>query len=181
MDMLPRHRVPLCLILICTAAAMAAPGLWLDVPYVKQPTNGCGAACASMVLQYWVRKDPRFRCRVPTVASIERELYSARDRGVPAGSLERYLRQKGMRVFTFRGDEVSLRHHLSRGRPLIVCLREGRGLDRTLHYVVVAGIEPGFVLVNDPALKKLALLRLGAFEQKWRAENNWTLLALPLS
>lgn len=166
-----------------TAVAAASPGVWLDVPYVKQPKNGCGAACIFMVLEYWVRKDPRFRCRVPRVQSIQQTLYSPKAHGIFARDMESYFRGKGLRVFVFRGDWSALREHLAKGRPLIVCLREGGGIDRTLHYIVVVGIDPAknLILVNDPAGKKLATIRRASFEKKWRGENYWTLLVVPRS
>lgn len=167
--------------LACTAVAAVPPGLWLDIPYVKQPRDGCGAACISMVLQYWARKDPQFHCDVPSVEPIQQELYSAKAHGIYARDMERYLQQKGLRVFVFRGNWEAIQDHIAKGRPLIVCLREGHGLDRTLHYVVVVGFNraENLVLLNDPAGKKLAVVRLTDFEKSWRGEHYWTLLALP--
>ncbi|PYU98718.1 MAG: hypothetical protein DMG26_17970, partial [Acidobacteria bacterium] len=65
-----------------------------------------------------------------------------------------------------------------KGRPLIVCLREN---SRPPHYVVVTGLDgqQGFVLVNDPARRKLLKLDRTGFEEGWSATQNWTLLALP--
>jgi len=28
-------------------------GIWLDIPFVKQEKDGCGAASIAMVMQYW--------------------------------------------------------------------------------------------------------------------------------
>ncbi|MGH9354370.1 MAG: C39 family peptidase [Terriglobia bacterium] len=164
-----------CLALACVAAVPA--GIYLDVPYVRQPKDGCGAACISMVLQYWSRHDPGFRRGVPGVASIQRALYDPKAHGIFASSMESYFRREGFRVFAFRGDWALLEDHLSKGRPIVVCLREGS----TLHYVVVVGLDPAksVILVNDPADRKLTPLRRATFEKKWSAENNWTLLALP--
>jgi ABC-type bacteriocin/lantibiotic exporter with double-glycine peptidase domain len=177
------YTVAWCLGLACTAAAVAPPGIWLNVPYVRQPREGCGAACISMVLEYWVRKDPRFHRTLPTTGAIQRQLYSSKAHGIYARDMEAYLRQQGLRVFAFQGDWNALEEHLSKGRPLIVCLREGRGLDRTLHYVVVAGLDPAknLVLINDPARRKLAMVHRANFERWWRGEHYWTLLALPRS
>lgn len=163
------------------SAVCAAAGVWLDVPYVKQPKDGCGAACIDMVLEYWVRKDAHFDCAIPSVQSIQQKLYSPKAHGIFAGDMEGYLRQKGLRVFTFRGDWKGLEGNLAKGRPLIVCLREGGGFDKTLHYVVVVGVDPArnLVLVNDPAGKKLAMIHRTSFEKKWRGKDNWTLLAVP--
>ncbi|HEX5482556.1 MAG TPA: C39 family peptidase [Terriglobia bacterium] len=176
-----RHTaVALCLAFACAAAAI--PGLWLNVPYVKQPKEGCGAACISMILEYWARQDPGFKRRVPDVEAIQHALYSPKAHGIFARDMERYLRQQGLRVFVFRGDWNTLRENLRKGRPLIVCLREG-SVGSTLHYVVVTGLDSnrGVVLVNDPAGRKLEMIRRQKFEKSWRAEHDWTLLAVPRS
>ena len=36
--------------------AAQQPGVWLDVPFVRQEKNGCGAASIAMVMQYWQRQ-----------------------------------------------------------------------------------------------------------------------------
>ncbi|MGH9398377.1 MAG: C39 family peptidase [Terriglobia bacterium] len=169
--------VALCLGIAWLTVAAAPSGIWLDVPYVRQPKEGCGAACISMILQYWTLKDPKYKCSLPGVDAIQRTLYSPKGHGIFARDMESYLRRKGLHVYAFRGDWNMLQDHLSKGRPLIVCLREGRWL----HYVVVLGLDPAanVVLVNDPAGEKLEPLRRTAFEKKWSAEGDWTLLALP--
>lgn len=164
---------------MCVTGAAETSGILLDVPYARQPKDGCGAACISMVLQYWSRHDSSLPRVWPGVASIQRALYDPPARGISAGSMEGYFRRKGWRVFAFHGDWHLLEEHLSKGRPLIVCLGEGR----MLHYVVVAGMEPSaaVVLVNDPAGHKLTPLHRSNFEKKWSVEDNWTLLVLPRS
>jgi len=32
------------------------PGVWLDIPFVKQEKDGCGAASIAMVMQYWQQR-----------------------------------------------------------------------------------------------------------------------------
>lgn len=163
------------------ASALAlGPGIWLNVPFVRQPANGCGAACISMVMRYWLKDKGD---RIPPAADVRRiqqELYSPRAKGIYASAMERYLRQNGFRVFAFRGTLQDLRHHLSKGRPLVVCLRDS-GKTGPLHYVVVVGIEPqeGVVLVNDPAQRKLLKMDRTSFEERWRPMQRWTLLAVP--
>ena len=46
---------------------------------------------------------------------------------------------------------------------------------------MLAGFDSGqgWVLVNDPAQRKLLKLDRAAFEKGWKAAQNWTLLALP--
>ncbi len=169
-----------CIIVATVAAAMEAPGVWLDVPFVKQQKNGCGAACISMVMQYWKGKDGRTPYRPVDEATIQSALYSRRARGVLASDMERYFQESGFQTFVFKGEWTDLREHLSKGRPLIVCLQESRrtGL---LHYVVVAGVEGQrqAVLVNDPAQRKLLRISWTAFERGWNATDRWSLLALP--
>ena len=168
--------VVMCLAGVCLAAPRAG-GLWLDIPYVRQPRNGCGAACLAMVIEYWRRHDARFQPPAPDVDAIQKALYSPKARGITAKDMAAYLGREGLRAFAFRGDWDLLQHHVSQGRPLIVCLREGN----ELHYVVVAGMDAAdaVILVNDPARQPHFPLSRAAFEKEWSREDNWTLLALP--
>lgn len=160
--------------------ALAAPsGIWLNVPFVHQKTNGCGAACISMVMRYWQQSKDE---RAPVAADagrIQRALYNPKAKGIYAEDMERYLRQNGFHVFAFSGQWRDLKHHLSKGRPLIVSLGEGRM--EPLHYVVVVGLDwqQHVVLVNDPAQRKLLKVDRRRFEKRWKATNDWTLLAVP--
>jgi ABC-type bacteriocin/lantibiotic exporter with double-glycine peptidase domain len=156
----------------------AASGVWLDVPFIQQEKNGCGAASIAMVMQYWQRQQGQAPTADP--AEIQRTLYSSKGHGIYASDLETYFRQHGYRVFAFRGEWSDLQDHLSKGRPLIVALKPGRG---ALHYVVVAGVDPhqGVVEANDPAERKLLKTDRSTFEKEWKAAGNWTLLAVPQS
>jgi len=151
-----------------------AQALWIDVPFVQQDKNGCGSASIWMVMAYWNQ------AATPNVENIQRELYSKEDGGIFARDMEKYLQLRGYRVFPFRGEWADLEQHISKGRPLIVCLeRNSRGVP--LHYVVVAGVDPlqNLVLVNDPAQRKLLSVSREDFERDWKATENWTLLAVP--
>jgi ABC-type bacteriocin/lantibiotic exporter with double-glycine peptidase domain len=99
--------------------------------------------------------------------------------GIYASDIERYFQQNGFSTFAFAGDWDALKHHLEKGRPLIVCLKPGSRLP--LHYVVVAGMdqEAHLVLLNDPAQRKLLKKDYSRFEQEWKAAGHWTLLVLP--
>ncbi len=170
----------LLLLPLLSLSAAAPAGVWLDVPFVRQMRNGCGAACIVMVVHYWVAKDPNLRRDTLTLASVQEALYSPRDHGIPASQMKGFLQRDGFRVFTFRGEASDLMDHLAKGRPLIVCLRES-GLESPLHYVVVVGMDPGrgVVLVNDPARRKLAMIGRADFDRRWTAAHRWTLLAVP--
>src|SRR5579864_4275306 len=165
---------------ICLAGLSLLPSLmgaeasavWLDVPFVKQEANGCGAAAIAMVMRYWSREDA-------DPHRIYEALYSREVQGIRGEDVERFLRATGFQTFVFHGEWQDLEQHLAKGRPLIVCLREGR--TGPLHYVVVAGVDTrqNVVLVNDPARRKLVKLERGMFEKDWTGADRWTLLAVP--
>ena len=151
-------------------SAVARDGVWLDVPYIQQEKNGCGAAAIAMVMQYW---------RMPAdAAAIQARLYSPEARGIHASEMLRYLRDEGFRTFALKGAWGDLREHLEKGRPPIVALQAG---GRDLHYVVVTGIDwrENLVLMHDPAGRKLQKQHRAVFEREWKAAANWMLLALP--
>jgi ABC-type bacteriocin/lantibiotic exporter with double-glycine peptidase domain len=157
-------------------------GVWLDIPFIKQERNGCGAASMAMVMQYWQRQQSPAASPDPEADAdrIQRALFSEKDHGIHAVDMERYFQQHGFRTFAFAAGWDDLRQHLEKGRPLIVALKPILG-ERTLHYVVVAGLDVNrnLVMVNDPAQRKLLKEDRGAFEKEWKATGNWTLLVAP--
>jgi ABC-type bacteriocin/lantibiotic exporter with double-glycine peptidase domain len=172
------------LLLFLGPAARTGPqeraGIWLDVPYVKQAEDGCGAAAISMLLQYWNAHGAGIDSRRSDASAIQRLLYSRRVRGIHASDMERYLRESGFRVFPLNGEWKDLLEQLKQGRPLIASLQPG-GTKTPLHYVVVTGIDwqNGAVFINDPARGKLFRVAREDFEKQWRPNRNWMLLAVP--
>ena len=164
-------------VIVC-AVSLEGPGagVWLDVPFVAQADNGCGAACAAMILDYWSARSPG-AAPPPGAASPQAELRPGK-LGITASALEAYLRSRSLRVFAFAGQWSDLHHHVARGRPLVVALDQP-GAAR--HFVVVAGVDPEqrVVLVNDPARRKLLKVARAEFERAWRGAGYWTLLAVP--
>src|SRR4051794_12861671 len=154
------------------------PGFWLDVPFVKQEKDGCGAASIAMVMQYWQAQRGEPFNQTSDAIQIQRTLYSAKGHGIYASDMERYFQENGFRTFTIRGEWEDLKQHLDKGRPLIVALKPAAG---ALHYVVVAGLAAETVIVNDPAQRKLLQQERPTFEREWSAAERWTLLALPQS
>ena len=174
-------RLPVFFVALLSLAGTTKPnGIWLDVPFVRQEKDGCGAASISMVMQYWNRdKDEQLSARAdPRI--IQRALFSKDARGIFASAMQRYFEEAGFRAFAFKGEWVDLKNHLLQGRPLVVCLK-GSGRRDPLHYVVVTGLDwqQDLVFVNDPARRKLLQLDRSSFEKSWSAVGNWTLLALP--
>lgn len=152
--------------------------IWLDVPFVRQQTNGCGAAVISMVVQYWAKASNRAADGGTDQADIQRELYAPQAHGIYSSAIVSYLGKHGFQTFAFSGKWEDLEHHLKRGRPLIVGIKPSPA---GLHYVVVTGIdtEEGFLMINDPAQRKLLKEDRANFQREWNATDNWTLLALP--
>lgn len=161
------------------AFAQTSGAVWIDVPFVRQPRDGCGAASLSMVMQYWTHQQGRPASPDSAVQQIQQTLYVAAEHGIPASSMKSYLQQHGYLVFALNGHWSDLEQQLRKGRPLIVALRPGG--DRAFHYVVIDGIDParGLVTMNDPADRKLLTEERAAFEKDWSATDRWMLLAVP--
>jgi Papain-like cysteine protease AvrRpt2 len=72
------RRIQKCLLLaLCAASLLVAAepaGLWLDVPFVKQEKDGCGAASIAMVMQYWRRQQPKSAGEDSDVGRIQQAL-----------------------------------------------------------------------------------------------------------
>jgi len=155
-------------------------GIWLDIPFVKQEKDGCGAASIAMVMQYWqLQQGGRSGNPTAEAAQIQRALHSDAAHGIYASDMQRYFQQNGYVTFAFAGQWSDLKQHLEKGRPLIAALKPGSLVP--LHYVVVAGLDPErqLVLLNDPAQRKLLKEERSRFEQEWKGAGRWTLLALP--
>jgi ABC-type bacteriocin/lantibiotic exporter with double-glycine peptidase domain len=182
--MLGRMGVISAVLLGLCGALLAAdlPGVWLDVPFVKQEKDGCGAASIAMVMQYWQAQQGPPANDSSDASQIQRTLYSAKAHGIFASDMEHYFQEHGFRTFTIRGEWEDLKQHLDKGRPLIVALKPVAlkpASGGALHYVVVTGLGPEMVMVNDPAQRKLLQQDRPNFEREWRAAGKWTLLVLP--
>jgi ABC-type bacteriocin/lantibiotic exporter with double-glycine peptidase domain len=164
------------------SAPEESPGIWLDVPFVKQTEDGCGSAAIAMILQYWSTHGTAVASDRADAAIIQKKLYSRKAHGIFASDMERYLHESGFREFALRGAWSDLREHLQQGRPIIISLQQGSA--RTpLHYVVVTGMDwkREAIFVNDPARGKLLRVERREFEREWQAASNWMLLAVPAS
>jgi ABC-type bacteriocin/lantibiotic exporters, contain an N-terminal double-glycine peptidase domain len=166
--------------LLILALSSPASSIWIDVPFVQQQEEGCGAASLSMLIQYWKSKGHSVDQTASDPVRIMQLLYSKKDHGIPARDFTNYLRKNGFKAFEFTARWEDLAHHISKGRPLIAAL-EATGNRYRLHYLLVTGIDAhqNLVLVNDPAERKLLKMKRSNFEDRWKASGNWTLLAVP--
>ncbi|HWF02288.1 MAG TPA: C39 family peptidase [Candidatus Angelobacter sp.] len=175
----------LCILCLCGfvfAATVYAttPGVWLDVPFIRQEKDGCGAASIAMVMQYWLKQKNSPMEPASDAVAIQRDLYLRKDHGIRASDLEAYFQQHGFQTFIFVGKWDDLQQHIAKGRPLIVALKPS-ALETQLHYVVVVGVDTteNVVYLNDAAERKLLKQDRASFEKQWKAVKQWTLLALP--
>jgi ABC-type bacteriocin/lantibiotic exporter with double-glycine peptidase domain len=153
----------------------AAEGVWLDVPFIAQEAEGCGAASLAMVMDYW--RDHGMTAAPADAPEIFRQLNDRDRKGIPASAMQRYLETHGFTAIAFAGEWIDLRHHAERGRPLIIALKTGAD---SFHYAVVAGVSDSTISLNDPADRKLRLYSREDFEKRWQATGQWTLLAVPV-
>jgi tetratricopeptide (TPR) repeat protein len=144
-------------------AAVAAAAL--NVPFVPQEKDTCGAAALAMVLAYWGQ--PVAHDDIAG-ALLKKEL-----RGIPGSELARFARERGLTATAYKGDLGHLRTFVERGRPLIVAWDMGRG---RFHDVVVVGFEGDDVVVNDPARGPSRREDAQTFERRWSGAGHWTLL-----
>jgi len=139
----------------------------LDVPFVAQKKDTCGAAALAMVLRYWgdaVSHDEVAR------TLLTPELY-----GIAGSRLAEFARGRGLEAVAYRGDMANLRDFVGKGRPLIVAWDMGRG---RFHDVVVVGFDPDrdTVIVHNPAEGAARPVKSGKFEKLWQGSGFWTLL-----
>ena len=155
--------------------------IWVDVPFVHQPAEGCGAASIAMLMQYWAAQQKTQAGGDSDVAAIQRALYSREDHGIRAAAMQQYLTEHGFRVFAINGTWGDLEEQLRKGRPLIIAIRPEN--QKQLHYVVIDGMDPthALVMMNDPGERKLLTEERARFEKDWSATHNWLLLAVPAS
>jgi hypothetical protein len=145
-------------------------GLVLEVPYVSQEPELCGAAAVVMTFRYWGGPSPPvsdFTTWIdPGVGGIMTDV------------LANGVRQLGWQAHTFYGTDSELRAQLRKGRPLVVLLDAG---GKNLHYVLAVGFDDDTFLVHDPATRAYEAVPFAKFISAWARSGYWTLLILPAS
>lgn len=136
----------------------------LPVAYVPQRRYGdCLVACASMVLTYLGRPVPYNR--------LLKALRVQPGVGAPFSNLQA-LERLNITVIYEQGTLLDLHRFLANGWPCIVPVKSGElpywGNIDTDHAVVVVGMEPASVYLNDPAFANAPLqVPLGDFDLAW--------------
>lgn len=140
----------------------------LDVPYLAQTESLCGGAAASMVMRFWGATDvypESFAGLVDQTAA-----------GIHGSDLVEALTARGWQATAFKGDEVTLRSHLGRGRPIVVLIEDRPG---AFHYVVIVGWTTDRVILHDPARMPFRVVNKRSFLSAWAASGNWSMIVLP--
>jgi len=166
------HSLRLGLFLLAAVACSGATVQPLDIPFIRQEKNGCGAASVSMVMQYWGQA-----AKSPDPEQVYRRLYDADRKGIPLAAMKRYFEEHGFRAFTLRGQWSDVEHNIAKGRPVIVGLKPKSSAG--MHFAVVAGAGDGKVWLNDPTSRKARRLKLAKFQHQWELAGGWMLLAAP--
>ncbi len=138
------------------------------VPYLAQTESLCGGAALAMVLRYWGAQG--------VYAEDFTALADEAKGGIDTAALARAPIVRGYRSVAFSGSIVDLKHHLQRGRPLVVLLQLSQS---RYHYVVIVGMLGNRVVFHDPARAPFRRMAFETFDRAWMASGRWALLVLP--
>ncbi|MBO3754605.1 MAG: C39 family peptidase [Candidatus Brockarchaeota archaeon] len=125
----------------------------LSVPFVKQGTDLCSEASASMVLLYYGLNFSQEEINAMGFDRFENML----------PFLDKYI------YCSYKSLSVEeLREEIGKGNPVIIRLRIGI----SLHTVVAVGYENDWIIAHDPASGPFVLLRVDeSFISSWAATN----------
>jgi ABC-type bacteriocin/lantibiotic exporter with double-glycine peptidase domain len=138
---------------------------------VQEGAKDCGAAALVAILDFW--SDP------VTQQQIRHELGIPAGQAIAAGTLQKYLVQRGYDSFLISGTFDDLWGELHKGRPVLVGLLKPYLGNRYLaHYEVVTAISPKHVYTMNPE-GSLERYPIAGFDQEWRGAHRLTLLVAP--
>lgn len=165
---------------------------YCTVGVVRQSRNyTCGPACLSSVLTYWDVEIPEER--------VLEKYPTPEPRPYLLVELRAIAEAEGLKAYVISIDAESrskVEEQISKGRPLICAVRPPRGLylfddvpilgaacralawtlgPRKNHFVIVAGLKPGEVLIMDPA-HGFAAVPWRRFESAWSQMKHACLL-----
>jgi ABC-type bacteriocin/lantibiotic exporter with double-glycine peptidase domain len=139
----------------------------LPVPHRPQRAEAdCLVACASMVLEY---------LNVAHTYQTIGQLLGLTPYGTPISRV-RNLQQLGLTVVYEPGTLETLNDQLTAGRPCVVPVRTGElsyWREDVRHAVVVVGLTPLTIFLNDPAFDKAPIgVARAEFELAWIEQDN---------
>jgi ABC-type bacteriocin/lantibiotic exporter with double-glycine peptidase domain len=162
-------------------AVLAQQPGWVRLDQVKlvrqKGIKDCGSAALSTVLRYLEPDGPAALDR----AAIDFNLREEPGRGLSAGQLRDYARERGFDAFVIQGAFEDLTHEVKEGRPVIVGVLKPMSSGEALaHYEVFIGYHPDKqeVLTLDPA-RGLRQFDVKGFLEEWKAAGHVTLVVMP--
>lgn len=155
----------------------AAQTIDLQVPFIRQQKNGCGAASVAMIMSYWRQHSASKQPEGPPPKEIYQRLYRPEQKGIQLAEMKRYLEDYGYQTYTLRGEWNDLEQHLAKGRPVIVALKPGNR--KPIHFAVISGATNDAALLNDPTKRKAGRMARGKFDAQWSRAERWMLVAAP--
>ncbi len=144
----------------------------LNVPHhAQEMRTDCGLRTVDMFTDYWNCPLP-VAARSTLVAEVEPD-------GVRASTVVNALREGGYEAYLLRGTwepgPTGIQHHLERGRPMLVQIRQD-----PRHWVLVVGRDPerDEIILADPVRGRVAVGR-DRFASEWQQAHNLLIVASP--
>ena len=132
-------------------------------------TNGCGPTCLSMVATYILKNN---YMNPEWMANFSEESGYVSDNGTLWALMGSGARKLGLESIEIPLDENRVYSNLEVGNPIICSVGPG---DFTTegHFIVLAGLEDGKIIVNDPNSRKNSKKRWTFDEIKGQIKNLW--------
>lgn len=131
--------------------------------------NGCGPTCLSMVATYILKNN---YMNPEWMANFSEESGYVSDSGTLWALMSSGARKLGLESIEIPLDENRVYSNLEVGNPIICSVGPG---DFTTegHFIVLAGVEDGKIIVNDPNSRKNSKKRWTFDEIKGQIKNLW--------
>ncbi|MCI5602617.1 MAG: C39 family peptidase [Lachnospiraceae bacterium] len=131
--------------------------------------NGCGPTCLSMVATYILKNN---YMNPEWMANFSEESGYVSDSGTLWALMSSGARKLGLESIEIPLDENRVYSNLEVGNPIICSVGPG---DFTTegHFIVLAGLEDGKIIVNDPNSRKNSKKRWTFDEIKGQIKNLW--------
>ena len=138
-------------------AGCASPGpfVLIDVPFMEQPPNRCGAASLEMVAQYLGAEVDR--------AVLDHEIYIPALAGTVPELMAEGIRKQGLSASVEKGTKTDLQRLLQDGIPPILMLSSTDDNSKG-HFVVVTGLN-----LQTGALR----VHSGRDRNRWLSHTSW--------
>lgn len=131
----------------------------LIVPYFPQAKPySCAAATVRMMLGFFGMDTEE--------DTLEKELGTTAERGVPNGHIVQFLIKKGLFCYVNRDGTIEeIRQFIERGLPVMVNFIEPSM--NTGHFALVVGIDEASIILHDPWNGEHFTLLISDFEKSW--------------